>query len=87
MRTTPLVCRPWRRMGTVAVSVSIVSVAHFVTPAGVHNWHWLHILLQKLFYLPILMASACFGLRERETALHSKRVQEYALLLARPFFW
>lgn len=147
-------------MGIVAASVSIISVAHFVTPPGIHAWHWLHILLQKLFYLPILMAAAWFGfrgslltaaavsllfaihvlldwegyrmtqagqvgeigsfwiisltssflflrerkaleetaeahretiaalassldLRERETALHSKRVQEYALLLAR----
>jgi len=146
-------------MGIVAASVSIISVAHFVTPPGIHGWHWLHILLQKLFYLPILMAAAWFGfrgslltaaavsllfavhvlldwegyrmtqagqvgeigsfwiisltssflflrerkaleetaeahretiaalassldLRERETALHSKRVQEYALLLA-----
>jgi putative nucleotidyltransferase with HDIG domain len=147
-------------MGIVAASVSIVSVAHFVTPPGIHTWHWLHIFLQKLFYLPILMSASWFGLRgtlltagavssvfmvhilldwggyrmaqadqvgeiasfwiialtssllfrrerkalletaeahretiaalassldlrERETALHSKRVQEYALLLAR----
>jgi len=146
-------------MGIVAASVSIISVAHFVTPPGIHGWHWLHILLQKLFYFPILMAAAWFGfggailtaaavsllfavhvlldwegylmtqagqigeigsfwiisltssllfrrerkaleetaeahretievlassldLRERETSLHSKRVQEYALLLA-----
>lgn len=149
----------WRRAGIVAAAVSAVAMAHFVTPPGVHGWHWLHILLQKLFYLPILMAAAWFGfrgslltaaavsllfaihvlldwegnrmtqadqvgeigsfwvisltssflfqrerkaleetaeahretievlassldLRERETALHSKRVQEYALLLA-----
>src|SRR5512139_818276 len=155
----PLVCRPWRRAGIVAAAVSVIAVAHFVTPPGAHGWHWLHILLQKLFYLPILMAAAWFGfrgslltttavtllfafhvlldwegyrmtqagqvgeivsfwiisltssflfrrerkaleetaeahretiealassldLRERETALHSKRVQEYALLLA-----
>jgi len=143
-----------------AIAVSIVAVAHFVTPAGLHGWHWMHILFQKLFYLPILMAAAWLGLRgtfltagavsavfmahillnwggyrmtqadqageigsfwivaltssllfrrerrafeetadahretiaaltssldlrERETGLHSKRVQEYALLLAR----
>lgn len=139
--------------------VSVVAMGHFVTPPGVHGWHWVHIFLQKLFYLPILMSAAWFGfggalltaaavsllfaihvlldwggyamtqagqigeigsfwiisltssylfrrerkaleetaeahretiealassldLRERETSLHSKRVQEYALLLA-----
>ncbi len=159
VRPLPLVCRPWRRAGIVVAAVSVIAVAHFVTPPGVHGWHWVHILLQKLFYLPILMAAAWFGfrgslltaaavsllfaihvlldwggyrmtqagqvgeigsfwvisltssflflrerkaleetaeahrepiaalassldLRERETALHSKRVQEYALLLA-----
>ena len=81
-------------MGVIAASVSIVSVAHFVTPPGVHTYHWVHIFLQKLFYLPILMAAeahretiaalaSSLDLRERETALHSKRVQEYALFLAR----
>jgi putative nucleotidyltransferase with HDIG domain len=149
-----------RRAGVVAIVVFAVASGHFVTPAGLHGWHWAHILLQKLFYLPILMAASWFGLRgtlltagavssvfmihvlldwggyrmaqadqvgeiasfwvialtssflfrrerkalqetaeahretiaalassldlrERETALHSKRVQEYALLLAR----
>lgn len=159
VRPPLLIRRSWRRVGIVAASVSVVAVAHFITPPGVHGWHWLHIFLQKLFYLPILMAAAWFGfrgslltaaavsllfaihilldwegyrmtqagqigeigsfwiisltssflfrrerkaleetaeahretiealassldLRERETALHSKRVQEYALLLA-----
>jgi putative nucleotidyltransferase with HDIG domain len=149
-----------RRAGVVALVVFAVASGHFVTPAGLHGWHWAHILLQKLFYLPILMAASWFGLRgtlltagavssvfmihvfldwggyrmaqadqvgevasfwvialtssflfrrerkalqetaeahretiaalassldlrARETALHSKRVQEYALLLAR----
>ena len=149
-----------RKEGLVAAVVCAVALGHFATPAGLHGWHWVHILLQKLFYLPILMAAAWFGLRgtlltagavssffmvhvlldwggyrmaqadqigeiasfwvialtssllfrrerraleetteahretiaalassldlrERETALHSKRVQEYALLLAR----
>jgi putative nucleotidyltransferase with HDIG domain len=159
--TSPLIIsRPLRRAGVVALVVFAVASGHFVTPAGLHGWHWAHILLQKLFYLPILMAASWFGLRgtlltagavssvfmihvlldwggyrmaqadqvgeiasfwvialtssflfrrerkalqetaeahretiaalassldlrERETALHSKRVQEYALLLAR----
>jgi putative nucleotidyltransferase with HDIG domain len=52
-----------RKEGLVAAVVCAVAVAHFVTPAGLHDWHWVHILLQKLFYLPILMAAAWFGLR------------------------
>ncbi|MBI5904800.1 MAG: HD domain-containing protein [Deltaproteobacteria bacterium] len=160
MGNAPVICGPWRRAGIVAASVSTVAAAHFLTPPGLHGLHWIHILLQKLFYLPILMAaawfrvrgtvlaasavSALFGahvlldwsgfrmtqaeqigeivsfwiiaatasflfrrerkaleeaaeahretigalassldLRERETGMHSKRVQEYALLLAR----
>ncbi len=160
MTSLPIISRPLRRAGVVALVVFAVASAHFVTPAGLHGWHWLHILLQKLFYLPILMSASWFGLRgtlltagavssvfmihvlldwggyrmaqadqlgevasfwvialtssllfrrerkalletaeahretiaalassldlrERETALHSKRVQEYALLLAR----
>jgi len=160
MTSTPIISRPLRRAGVVALVVFAVASGHFVTPAGLHGWHWAHILLQKLFYLPILMAASWFGLRgtlltagavssvfmihvlldwggyrmaqadqvgeiasfwvialtssflfrrerraleetaeahretiaalassldlrERETALHSKRVQEYALLLAR----
>lgn len=160
MTSSPITSPPVRRAGVVALVVCAVALAHFVTPAGLHGWHWVHILLQKLFYLPILMAASWFGLRgtlvtagvvsavfmihvlldwggyrmaqadqigevasfwvialtssllfrrerkalletaeahretiaalassldlrERETALHSKRVQEYALLLAR----
>jgi len=146
-------------MGIVAAAVLIIAAAHFAVPSRIYPWHWFHILLQKMFYLPILMAAAWFGfrgsllttaavsllfsihilldwegdrmtqagqigeigsfwiismvssfffrrerkalegtadahretiealassldLRERETSLHSKRVQEYALLLA-----
>lgn len=154
------ICDSWRKAGITAIAVLIVAVAHFAIPSGLHDWHWLHILFQKLFYLPILMAAAwldlrgtfltagavsgifmahilldwggyrmtqadqvgeigsfwivaltssllfrrerraleetahahretiaalasSLDLRERETGLHSKRVQEYAMLLAR----
>jgi len=63
MRSLPRNRSTWRREGTVAAVVCAVAFGHFVTPAGLHEWHWLHILLQKLFYLPILMAAAWFGLR------------------------
>lgn len=40
-----------------------VSFLHFLTPAGPHALHWLHLLYQKLYYVPILMAAAWFGMR------------------------
>ncbi len=52
-----------RKEGLVAAVVCAVAFGHFATPAGLHGWHWVHIFLQKLFYLPILMAAAWFGLR------------------------
>jgi len=63
MTSPPITFRPLRRAGVVALVVFAVAAAHFVTPAGLHGWHWIHILLQKLFYLPILMAASWFGLR------------------------
>jgi len=63
MTSSSFTSPPLRRAGVVALVVCAVALAHFVTPAGLHGWHWLHILLQKLFYLPILMAAAWFGLR------------------------
>jgi hypothetical protein len=63
MTSSPITCPPLRRAGIVALVILAVASAHFVTPAGIHGWHWIHILLQKLFYLPILMAASWFGLR------------------------
>jgi hypothetical protein len=63
MRPLPVIRRRWWRVGFVVFVVLAVALGHFVTPAGIHGWHWLHILLQKLFYLPILMAAAWFDLR------------------------
>ncbi|MCR4308899.1 MAG: HD domain-containing protein [Deltaproteobacteria bacterium] len=63
MTSLPINFRSLRRAGVVALVVFAVASAHFVTPAGLHGWHWVHILLQKLFYLPILMAASWFGLR------------------------
>jgi HD-GYP domain-containing protein (c-di-GMP phosphodiesterase class II) len=63
MTSASLSRHPLRKEGLVAAVVCGVAFAHFVTPAGIHGWHWLHIFLQKLFYLPILMAAAWFGIR------------------------
>ena len=47
----------------VAAATTAVSFPHFLTPAGPHAWHWLHILFQKLFYVPLLVAAAFLGVR------------------------
>ena len=46
----------------VAVTAA-VSLLHFLTPTGPHGWHGLHLLYQKLYYVPILMATAWLGVR------------------------
>lgn len=47
----------------VAAATVTVSFLHFLTPAGPHAWHWLHLVFQKLYYVPILLAAAFFGVR------------------------
>ena len=47
----------------VVVVTAVVSLLHFLTPAGPHAWHGLHLLYQKLYYVPILMATAWLGVR------------------------
>jgi hypothetical protein len=46
----------------VAVTAA-VSLLHFLTPTGPHGWHGLHLLYQKLYYVPILMSAAVLGVR------------------------
>lgn len=43
---------------------ALVFAIHWATPAGPHEWHWLHLLAQKLMFVPVLMMAAWFGLRE-----------------------
>ena len=50
------------RVGLVVAAVLVAAALHAATPAGPHSWHGLHVLLQKLYYAPILMASAWLGL-------------------------
>ncbi|OGP79380.1 MAG: phosphohydrolase [Deltaproteobacteria bacterium RBG_16_64_85] len=47
----------------VVVATAAVSLLHFLTPAGPHAWHWLHLFYQKLYYVPILIAAAFLGIR------------------------
>jgi HD-GYP domain-containing protein (c-di-GMP phosphodiesterase class II) len=54
----------WRSGEKAALIVGVVAavtVLHVVTPAGPHPWHGFHILYQKLYYVPVLLASAWFG--------------------------
>lgn len=46
----------------VAAGVLAAAALHAATPAGPHSWHALHIVSQKLYYAPILMAAAWLGL-------------------------
>lgn len=52
-----------RRVHQVVAGTALISLLHFLTPAGPHGWHWLHILFRKLYYLPILAAAATLGMR------------------------
>ncbi len=53
-----------KRRGKIAVIASLfagIAVLHFAVPGGPAAWSWLHVLVQKLYYVPVLMAAYCFG--------------------------
>ena len=55
-----------KRQGKIAVIGSLIAgtaVLHFMVPTGPPSWSWLHVLAQKLYYVPVLMAAYCFGVR------------------------
>jgi len=54
--------RNWR-MRAVVAGLTAAAVLHLAAPAGPHGWHWLHLVAQKLYYVPILMAAGWFGTR------------------------
>jgi response regulator RpfG family c-di-GMP phosphodiesterase len=55
---------PFRRRAWTAAAFAIVFALHWTTPAGPHQWHWLHLIAQKLLFIPVLMCAAWYGLRE-----------------------
>ena len=52
-----------RRFQWLAATTLLAAGLHVATPAGPHSWHWLHLVAQQLYYVPILMAAAWFGMR------------------------
>ena len=54
---------PRQRAASVAVTLLLVVLLHWATPVGPHRWHWLHLVAQKLLFVPLLMAAAWFDLR------------------------
>lgn len=51
-----------RDVGTIAAATLLAALLHLATPAGSHTWHWLHLVAEKLYLVPILLAAARFGL-------------------------
>ena len=51
------------KVRVIAGGVLLTAAVHVVLPAGPHSWHWLHLLAQKLYYVPILMTASWFGVR------------------------
>lgn len=60
---TAMVAPPRGRAAWTAAAFILVFALHWATPAGPHEWHWLHLIAQKLLFLPVLMAAAWFDLR------------------------
>ncbi|MCL4216309.1 MAG: HD domain-containing protein [Candidatus Hydrogenedentes bacterium] len=64
---TSLLGRPYarqhRRVGIVCLTILLIVIGHLLTPIGGAWLHAVHILLRKLFLLPVILAAAWFGLR------------------------
>lgn len=61
---TDMVAPPRGRAAWTVAAFGLVFALHWATPAGTHEWHWLHLVAQKLMFVPVLMCAAWFGLRE-----------------------
>lgn len=42
---------------------ALIALVHYLTPTEPHNYHKIHIVLRKLYFLPPVMAAAWLGLR------------------------
>lgn len=50
----------WKRTSLVAAGIALTTVGHYLTPPDLVLWHS---IFQRLYYLPIVYAGICFGLR------------------------
>lgn len=46
----------------LAALVGIIALLHYATPTEPHNYHKIHIVLRKFYFLPPVVAAAWFGL-------------------------
>lgn len=53
----------WLRFATLTLLVGGVVVLHYLTPTDTHAQHQLHIVARKLYFVPLVVAAAWFGLR------------------------
>jgi putative nucleotidyltransferase with HDIG domain len=51
------------RILTIACCLLAVALAHWWTPTSPHTMHAVHVVLRKLFVLPVVLAAAWFSLR------------------------
>lgn len=59
----PLEASARRRLVALLVLAFALGLVHVVVPAGPHEWHWLHLVLRKLHYVPIVAAAFVAGWR------------------------
>ena len=51
------------RLHVLVAGILVATGLHAAVPAGPHSWHWVHILAEQLYYVPLLAAAAWFGMR------------------------
>jgi response regulator RpfG family c-di-GMP phosphodiesterase len=51
------------RAAIVALAILATTALHWATPAGSHPWHWTHLVAEKLYFVPLLLAAAWFSWR------------------------
>jgi putative nucleotidyltransferase with HDIG domain len=52
-----------RKIIILALLTGLIALFHYLTPTEPHDYHKIHIVLRKLYFLPPVMAAAWFGLR------------------------
>lgn len=51
------------RLHVLVAGIVLAAGLHAAVPAGPHSWHWVHIVAQQLYYVPLIAAAAWFGMR------------------------